>query len=361
MITRKKGQNLTGMNTFRMNVSCDLYIEYDSVADLIDIDFETLPKPVLHIGGGSNLLFSGNFRGTVLHSAIKFIYELPEDDPLHTGPDEVLVSVGAGVKFDDFCAWAAENGLWGAENLSHIPGEAGAAAVQNIGAYGAEASDLIRQVYCYDTEDEEFVHFDRKDCEYGYRHSAFKDPEIKGRYIVTNVVMALSRNAGPKLDYGHIRAAVEQAVAERSAGTGREVPVTPALVREVITAVRQSKLPEVSETGSAGSFFKNPVVSEEVFLNVCRTVSESGMQGECPVPHYVMENRIKIPAAWLIEQCGWKGARCGNAAVYSRQPLVIINATGNAAPDEVISLKNRIQASVKEKFGIELTPEVEII
>lgn len=370
------------MNTFRMDVSCGLYIEYDSVADLMDIDFGELPKPILHIGGGSNLLFTGDFPGTVLHSAVKFIYELPEDDPLYStaGEDEVLVSVGAGVAFDDFCKWSAEHSLWGAENLSYIPGETGAAAVQNIGAYGAEASSLIRQVYCYDTQEEEFTHFSREDCGYGYRSSIFKSPEIRGRYIVTHVVMALSRNAGPQLEYGHIRSAVEQAMAEhrsridneeeckkngRSEGcdSGRQCEngITPLIMREIITSIRRSKLPEVSETGSAGSFFKNPVVSEEVFQGVCRTVGGDGKEGECPVPHYITPDGVKIPAAWLIDQCGWKGVKCGNVAVYDRQPLVIVNATGKAKPEEVIGLKEKIQASVMDKFGIELSPEVEII
>ena len=167
MIKKTANQDLTAYNTFRMRVKCHTFIEYDSVADLIDIDFDTLPKPVKHIGGGSNLLFSGNFGGTILHSAIKFIYILPEDDPMYSSDNEVLVSVGAGVVFDDFCKWAAENGFWGAENLSYIPGETGAAAVQNIGAYGAEIGDIIRQVYCYDTVEEEFVHFNADECKYG--------------------------------------------------------------------------------------------------------------------------------------------------------------------------------------------------
>lgn len=362
MITKRKGQSLLRMNTFRMDVSCGLYIEYDSVADLLDIDFGELPEPVLHIGGGSNLLFTGDFPGTVLHSAVKFIYELPEDDPLYgsAGEDEVLVSVGAGVAFDDFCLWAAEHGLWGAENLSHIPGETGAAAVQNVGAYGAEVSSLVRQVYCYDTLEEEFTSFSREDCRYGYRSSIFKEPEIRGRYVITHVVMSLSRSAGPQLEYGHIRSAVE--------GMAGDSAVTPLLMRDVITSVRRSKLPEVSETGSAGSFFKNPVVPEEVFRSVCKAAEDDvngtggcGKEGGCPVPHYITPDGVKIPAAWLIEQCGWKGVRCGNVAVYDRQPLVIVNATGKARPEEVIILKEKILASVKDKFGIDLSPEVEII
>lgn len=351
MIRKTSDQDLTAYNTFRMRVKCRSFIEYDAVADLLDIDFETLPKPVKHIGGGSNLLFSGDFGGTVLHSAIKFIYELPEGGT----DDEVSVSVGAGVAFDDFCGWAAENGLWGAENLSHIPGETGAAAVQNIGAYGVEAADIIRQVYCYDTEEEEFVHFDVDECGYGYRDSMFKSPGMRDRYIVTNVIFALSRKRRPRLDYGHVRSALGEALGIPAEEVENADGLTPELVRNVITGIRKEKLPEVSDIGSAGSFFKNPVVPEDVFSHV-REVA-----GETEVPHYVTDNGIKIPAAWLIERCGWKGRVRGNAGVYEKQPLVLVNATGNARPDEIIGLKNEITASVREKFGIGLVPETEII
>ena len=176
MIKSTYYQDLTKMNTFRMRVKAKCFIEYDSVADLVDIEFEELARPILHIGGGSNLLFTEDFKGTVLHSKINFIEVLDECQG-----SEVLVSVGAGVVFDDFCDWAAKEGLWGVENLSYIPGEVGASAVQNIGAYGVEVKDVIKTVYCYDTVDEEFVNFSNEECEYGYRDSAFKDPEIKGR------------------------------------------------------------------------------------------------------------------------------------------------------------------------------------
>lgn len=450
MIIKEYDKDLTEMNTFRMRVKCRLFMEYTSPEDLLEIDFGALPKPVLHIGGGSNLLFSRDFGGTVLHSAVRFIRELPEDGhpcegkaetlpkdaSLHTdmgrGASEagltavpsyrnaVLVSVGAGVKFDDFCAWASDSGFWGPENLSHIPGEAGAAAVQNIGAYGMEAAGIIRQVHCYDIQRKEFVHFDAEECGYGYRDSMFKHPDQKGRYIVTNVIFSLSRKPEPRLDYGHVREAVEKAAAgisaeiphtERTAGLqdagqprlraeSAEGIISPALIRRVIIGIRKEKLPEVEEIGSAGSFFKNPVVPEEVYRHVCEvaagansrgiheedspaeTNAESQMHvqnivirtakdtaagdkaangGKAIVPHYITDAGIKIPAAWLIEQCGWKGYTAGNAGVYDRQPLVIVNATGQAGPEEIIDLKDRITASVQERFGITLQPEVEII
>ena len=412
------------MNTFGMKVKTRCFIEYDSVADLVDIEFEELARPVLHIGGGSNLLFTDDFKGTVLHSKINFIeildecHSVPETHsqeglgpspypgvgkcPLHTdgiSSDElVLVSVGAGVVFDDFCDWAAKEGLWGVENLSYIPGEVGASAVQNIGAYGVEVKDVIKTVYCYDTVEEEFVSFDVEDLEYGYRDSAFKDPEIKGRYIVTHVVFALSRTPQPKLDYGHLKDAVLSASASLSsdprlspdrhplAGGGMSLPsdtdaeqellgrVTPALIRKVIIKIRKEKLPEPSVMGSAGSFFKNPVISAEHYARI-EAAAKAEYGADYKVPHYVVEGSVrhceeqgdvaipmvKVPAAWLIEQCGWKGKRSGNAAVYDKQPLVIVNYTGEAYPEEIVGLEKRIIASVKAKFDIELHPEVDHI
>ena len=346
MVKTEYYKDLTKMNTFGMKVKARCFIEYDSVADLVDIEFEELARPVLHIGGGSNLLFTDDFKGTVLHSKINFI------EILENG----LVSVGAGVVFDDFCAWAAKEGLWGVENLSYIPGEVGASAVQNIGAYGVEVKDVIRTVYCYDTVEEEFVSFDVSECGYGYRDSIFKDPEIKGRYIVTHVVFELSNTPQPKLEYGHLREAVAAIVGEFSSSK-----LTPELIRKVIIKIRKEKLPEPSVMGSAGSFFKNPVVPAEHFQKI-ESAAKAELGADYKVPHYDLPDGIvKIPAAWMIEQCGWKGRRSGGAAVYDKQPLVIVNYTGEAYPEEIIGLEKRIIASVKAKFDVELNPEVDHI
>ena len=380
MINTTYYQDLTKMNTFGMKVKARCFMEYDSVADLVDIEFEELARPVLHIGGGSNLLFTDDFKGTILHSKINFIEILEavhgggveKLNPSHSDewapptheavgghgfsnhphePSVVLVSVGAGVVFDDFCAWAAKEGLWGVENLSYIPGEVGASAVQNIGAYGVEVKDVIRKVYCYDTVEEEFVSFGVEECEYGYRDSIFKDPEVKGRYIVTHVVFALSRTPQPRLDYGHLKAAVESAGSE----------FTPALIRRVIIKIRKEKLPEPSVMGSAGSFFKNPVITAEHFARI-EAAAKAEYGPDYKVPHYDLpDGMVKVPAAWMIEQCGWKGRRSGGAAVYDKQPLVIVNYTGEAYPEEIIGLERRIIASVKARFDVDLHPEVEHI
>ena len=342
MIKTSYYHDLTKMNTFGMKVKARCFIEYDSVADLVDIEFEELARPVLHIGGGSNLLFTDDFKGTVLHSKIDFIEILEDVD------SRVLVSVGAGVIFDNFCDWAAKEGLWGAENLSYIPGEVGASAVQNIGAYGVEVKDIIHKVYCYDTVEEEFVCFDVDECEYGYRDSVFKDPEIRGRYIVTHVVFALSRDPQPQLEYAHLKESVGE-------------NVTVAQIRKTIIKIRKEKLPEPSVMGSAGSFFKNPVISAEHFKQI-ETAAKAELGAEYKVPHYDLpDGTVKVPAAWMIEQCGWKGKRSGGAAVYDKQPLVIVNYTGEAFPEEITGLERRIMDSVKRKFNIDLHPEVEHI
>ena len=357
MINTSYYKDLTKMNTFGMKVKARCFIEYDSVADLVDIEFGELARPVLHIGGGSNLLFTDDFKGTVLHSRIDFIEILDEGQNNHEG--QVLVSVGAGVVFDDFCAWAAKEGLWGVENLSHIPGEVGASAVQNIGAYGVEVKDVIRKVYCYDTVEEEFVHFEVSECGYAYRDSIFKNPEIKGRFVVTHVLFALSKQPRPRLDYGHLKEAVTEAAAP-SCGSDNQ-SLTPALIRKTIIRIRKEKLPEPSVMGSAGSFFKNPVVPMEQFVRI-ESAAKAEHGADYKVPHYLLpDDMVKIPAAWMIEQCGWKGRRSGGTAVYEKQPLVIVNYTGEAYPEEIVGLERRIMTSVRDRFGVELCPEVEHI
>ena len=400
MIRTFQHYDLRDRNTFRMKVYCRTFIEYDSEDDLQELVPALLPSPdehiggssnsigqrgdyrglspendigggsdsignmaplkhigggsnpirntarLKHIGGGSNLLFTGDFPGTVLHSAIRHIDVISDSD------DEVLVRVGAGVEFDKLCEWAARRGLWGPENLSHIPGEAGAAAVQNIGAYGVEAKDIIREVRAFDLVSRKFLTFSVEECNYGYRDSFFKSPEGKDRYIITGIVFAFRRNGSPILEYGNLRETL----------LSRCPCPTPSDVRETIISIRRTKLPEVGEVGSAGSFFKNPVVSREVFDNVVRV---SG-RDEASVPHYPVpvpggEPWVKIPAAWLIDQCGWKGAVRGGAGVWPSQPLVIINASGDASPEEILALEECIRMSVSDRFGIVLSPEVEHI
>ena len=275
----------------------------------------------------------------------------------------VLVTVAAGVVFDDFCAWTAEEGLWGPENLSLIPGEVGASAVQNIGAYGVEAKDIIDTVHAFDRTTRAFVDIPGADCGYGYRTSLFKT-DWKGRYIITAVTFRLSAVPQPKLDYGGVRKALEARFPVKPGMTEENVMpdligrLTPQMIRETVIGIREQKLPDPKVTGSAGSFFCNPVIERDHFEKIVAIAKvENGPEYE--VPHYDVGERVKVPAAWMIDQCGFKGAREGGAQVYPKQPLVIVNETGEATPDEIIALEQRVIGTIREKYGIELHPEVE--
>ena len=330
-------QDLGSRNTFRMKVKCACFVEYDSLEELEAIDFSTLQSPVLHIGSGSNLLFTKDFPGTVLHSRIHDIEYLDEDN------DTVRIKAGAGIRFDDFVAETCRRGLWGAENLSLIPGETGAAAVQNIGAYGVEAKDIIDSVRCYDLKERHEAIFRNEECGYGYRDSMFKHLENKGRYIVTEADFVLTRKFSPHLDYKGLAGELG-----KENGT-----LTPQKVREAVIRIRKAKLPDPAETGSAGSFFKNPVISQEIF---------SAISPDGTAPHFTLpDGTIKVPAAWMIEQCGFKGAEYGGAAVYEKQPLVLTNRSGKASPEDVLGLEKMIINGVEKRFGVVLHPEVEHI
>ena len=338
MIIRHEAYDLSAQNTFGMKVSCRLYVEVTEPEDLLALDFDALPQPLFVMGGGSNLLFTGDFPGTVLHLCNKGCHS-------ERSEESVLVRVAAGVVFDDFCAWAASEGLWGPENLSLIPGEVGASAVQNIGAYGVEAKDIIDTVHAFDRQERRFVDIPGADCGYGYRTSLFKTA-WKGRYIITAVTFRLSAVPQPKLDYGGVRKAL-----------GDREPA-PQVIRDTIIEIREQKLPDPKEIGSAGSFFCNPVIDRDHFERIVAIAkAENGPEYE--VPHYDVGERVKVPAAWMIDQCGFKGMRLGGAQVYPKQPLVIVNATGTATPEEIIALEQRVIGTIRDKYGIELHPEVE--
>ena len=356
-----------------MKVKCALYVEIEREEELSALDWSSLPQPVMVMGGGSNLLFTKDFPGTVLHIGIRSTFGpglILEEGPsplnaAHNSlkgqndgpgpcdknrPGPKLVAIGAGTVFDDFCAWAAAEGLWGPENLSLIPGECGASAVQNIGAYGVEAKDIIHSIRAYDRISGTFVCINPEDCEYGYRTSRFKT-QWKGRYIITAVTYKLSKDPQPKLDYGGLR----KALAEKGVDISN-----PMIIRDVIIDIRNSKLPDPKVTGSAGSFFCNPVISKEHFERI-KAIAREDNGPDYQVPHYEVGDQIKVPAAWMIEQCGFKGARNGGAQVYQNQPLVIVNASGDATPEEIIGLEQQVIQTIEKKYGITLHPEVEHI
>ena len=325
--------SLLNHNTFGMDVKARRYVEYDSEDELKAL-IPTLSGVVLHIGGGSNLLFKGNFDGIVLHSAIKGIEVMEET------ADMVLVRVGAGEVWDDFVAWAVEHGYGGVENLSLIPGEVGASAVQNIGAYGVEAKDIIVLVEAMELSNGQKRIFGNLECDYAYRQSIFKN-QLRGKYAITYVTYRLQKQPMLKLEYGNIRAVL-----------GDKEEVTIADVRQTIIDIRNAKLPDPKVQGNAGSFFMNPVVSREKFLSIQKDYPQ--------MPFYEVEGGVKIPAGWMIDQCGWKGKSLGRAGVHDKQALVLVNL-GGATSDEIITLCDTICHDVHEKFGIDIHPEVNLI
>lgn len=334
-----KNYSLLAHNTFGIEARCHRFLEYSSVEEAQQIvsSLTTEDEPLLILGGGSNLLLTGDYPGTVLHSAIKGIKVLSDKEPA-----SVFLKCGSGEVFDDVVAFAVENGYHGAENLSIIPGEVGASAVQNIGAYGVEAKDIIYKVEAVEIATGKLVVFDNADCEYSYRQSKFKH-EWRDKYLVTHVIYRLSRTFVPDLDYGNIRSSLEK--------KGIASPTAQQL-REVIIEIRNAKLPDPKVQGNAGSFFMNPIVE--------KTKYEELASQYLGMPHYTIDaEHEKIPAGWMIDQCGWKGKSLGKAGVHDKQALVLVNR-GGATGADIVRLCETIQKDVKEKFGIEIHPEVNI-
>lgn len=329
----EKGRNIP--NTFGLDVKAGRWLEYASVEELKALIAEgQISSPYLHVGSGSNLLFLGDFEGAVLHSAIRSI-ELVNQDA-----EKVWLRVGAGVIWDDFVAYCVERGYYGAENLSLIPGEVGASAVQNIGAYGVEVKDLISCVETVDVHGDKRV-FGVEECGYAYRNSVFKRPDMKS-FFVTHVTFALNKAEQYTLNYGTIRQELE-----------KYPQIDLATVRQVIVSIRESKLPDPKVLGNAGSFFMNPIVT--------RTKYETLLQEYPSMPSYQVDaTHVKIPAGWMIEQCGWKGKSLGNAAVHDKQALVLVNC-GGATGADIVALSDAVRAAVREKFGVEIHPEVNMI
>ena len=302
--------SLLPYNTFGIDAKAKLFIEYYSLDELRQVLKEHKGERILHIGQGSNLLFTKDFDGVILHSGMARARFL----------DDETVEAQNGLRLDDMIAQLTDMGYCGMEKLSLIPGEVGASAVQNVGAYGVEAKDVIERVYTIDVETLEERVFSNAECKFGYRDSAFKH-ELKGKYIVTSVVYKVKPGEATK-------------------------------TREEIIETRNGKLPKVGEVGSAGSFFMNPFVPEEQANALLKQYPD--------MPHFEGPQGVKIPAAWLIEQCGWKGKKFGGAQVWPKQPLVIVNADHASAAD-IMELAQQVSDSVYERFNIRINPEVNYI
>ncbi|MBP6610492.1 MAG: UDP-N-acetylmuramate dehydrogenase [Paludibacter sp.] len=329
--------SLKSLNTFGIDAQCTKLIHYNTVDELklIIASGQLNNSKVLHIGGGSNLLFMANFEGVILHSQIKHLKVVSQNT------ESIQVEVGAGMIWDDLVAYAVQNNWYGIENLSLIPGEVGASAIQNIGAYGVEVCECIKSVQAVHLKTGEIKHFSTEECHYGYRESIFKN-ELKGQYAIVSVVFELQLAESYTLNYQHLEEEVR-----------KNGELNLQNVRHTIIAVRESKLPDPLVAGNAGSFFMNPVVPKATF--------EKLLEQYPLMPHYyVSPTYEKVPAGWLIDQCGWKGKAVGNAGVHDKQALVLVNK-GGATGAEIVHLAQLIQQSVSEKFGIIITPEVNYI
>ncbi len=331
--------NLTAYNTFGINAYCDYFAEIFSVDDLLEIIHDTSLKPLpkLILGGGSNILFTQNFKGLVIKNSIKGIEKIKENE------QHVFIKTCAGEVWHDLVQYAIANNYGGIENLSLIPGQVGAAPMQNIGAYGVEIESVFDTLEALDLQTGEIHIFDKQACKFGYRESIFKK-EAKEKYCIVSVTFRLNKKPTLNTSYGAIQDTLKAMnITEPNVKT----------VSEAVIQIRTSKLPDPKILGNAGSFFKNPEITHEQFIQ---------LQQQYPaIPHYpAADNKMKIPAAWLIEQCGWKGKRTGNTGSHAQQALVLVNY-GNATGAEIKTLSEQIQQSVKEKFGIELIAEVNFV
>ncbi len=326
-------------NSFGINASAAVFCDAASLEDLRSLllrDWQ-LPRAPLLLGGGSNLLFTDDYEGPVLHVGLRGIEERAD------GGDELLLRAAAGENWHGLVRYCVERGWGGIENLALIPGSVGAAPVQNIGAYGVELSNTLVEVELMDRDTGNIHSLSAADCLLAYRDSIFKG-ELKNRVVITAVTLRLSRR--PKLEYSYGALTAEL---QRLPSADRNLRA----VFEAVCRIRRSKLPDPAVIGNAGSFFKNPIIARERYERIAERFDA--------VPHYPLpDGQVKIPAGWLIEQCGWKGKQLGNAACYERQALVLVNP-GAASGQDILNLARAIQDSVRTTFDLELTPEVTIL
>jgi UDP-N-acetylmuramate dehydrogenase len=334
----KENFDLKDHNTMGVRAKARYFASVTSADELRQLllqrEYKVIPK--LMLGGGSNILFVNDFEGLVIHLNIKGREIIEENNK------EVLFKVGAGENWHETVKYAVDNGWGGIENLSLIPGSVGAAPIQNIGAYGVELEDVFESLEAVDLDTGISKTFDKSSCEFGYRDSVFKN-EFKGKYIITQVTLRLQKDPEVNTTYGALSKHLEE--------NGISDPGIKE-ISETVISIRQSKLPDPAKIGNTGSFFKNPVISPETFEELQKEYPE--------IPNYPAGEEIKIPAAWLIDQCGWKGKQIGDAGVHKVHALVIVNY-GNATGAEIIELAEKIRHSVFEKFGVKLIPEVNIV
>lgn len=340
MLDIQETKNIADYNSFGVQVNAKHWFEVntpEALKEVIAYNRTEIQEPILVLGGGSNLLFTQDYKGLILQNNLKGIRVVAEDE------EHVLVAAQGGENWHELVIWALEHDYYGIENLSLIPGTVGAAPIQNIGAYGVELKDVFVRLSAVHLETGETTHFENKDCRFAYRDSVFKQ-DLKGQYFITEVILRLSKLAKPNTEYGAIRTVLNEMEVKE---------VTPKNISRAVIHIRQQKLPNPEQMGNAGSFFKNPIVSQRHYKL---------LQDDFPhMPAYILKDgRVKIPAAWLIDQCGWKGKRMGDAGVHKKHALVLVNH-GNATGREIKDLAFDIIYDVKKRFNILLTPEVNIL
>lgn len=327
-------------NTFGIPALARFFVEIKHINDLLALLDTTKYQQHQHLilGGGSNVLFTNNYNGLLILNGLQGI-ELIKETPEH-----VFIKVAGGENWHNLVLWSVQRGWSGLENLALIPGSVGAAPIQNIGAYGAELCDVFYELEAVHLPTASIHTISKIDCKFAYRNSRFKQ-DWKNQFFISSVSLQLNKQFTPNISYGSIKQALES----------QYLPPTPQNISKVVTAIRNSKLPNPSTLGSAGSFFKNPIISVEQYHHICN------QNPQLNIPNYpINTQKVKLPAGWLIEQCGWKSKRLQGAGVYHKHALVLVNhavKTGN----EIWQLATNIQQSVYQKFGIELSPEVNII
>ena len=335
-LTMQKGISLKPYNTFGIDVKAASFASFDSIEELSTLLPSIKTHETLISGGGSNMLFTKDFEGLFVRNCIKGIKEIERTET------HVVIEAGAGEVWHDFVMYCVDRGYGGLENLSLIPGCVGASPMQNIGAYGVEIKDTFAYLDAVEISTGEVKRFHLADCAFGYRESVFKR-ELKNQYVICNVAFTLSLHPTMNTSYGVIEAELQH------------MGITTPQIKDVSKAViriRQSKLPDPKLLGNAGSFFKNPVVSDEVLKSIQSTYER--------VPSYPAgEGHVKLAAGWLIEQAGWKGKRFGNVGVHELQALVLVNYGGGTGK-EIYELSQCIIEDIQEKFGVRLEREVNI-
>lgn len=329
--------SLKNYNTFSVDVKCaDMYV-VEKISDLPDLAaMQVFKNEFLVLGGGANVLFTRDFSGYIVLMENKGIKKLMEDDK------SVTLSVAAGEDWRNFVKFCVDNLYYGLENLAGIPGKVGSSPVQNIGAYGSEVKSVIEKVYYFDVDSETFKSITNEECNFGYRDSIFKK-ELKSKAVIVEVVFKLSKVPAFNLSYTAIKEAVEK----------ENMELTLSNLYELVIKIRDSKLPNVDEVGSAGSFFKNPIVSQSQYEKLLADFPNL-------IAYPYASEQVKLAAGQLIDMCGWKGVRQGDAGVYPKQALVLVNY-GNATPDDILNLFRQIQQTVLDKFGVKIEPEVNFI